>query len=168
MQRRRPPHHARAARSGFTLVEVVFSALVLTLSVVAMTQAVVAGHQANMQAVRDLHAMALAEAMLEEVVSKATVDPETGTPGGPEERSRSQYDDQDDYDGYTEALGAVADAASVAYGPPYDVFTRTVVVEPESISGLSGNPRGYTVTVVVADNKGQTWSVSRFVSEGTP
>ena len=164
----RPIQSARAARGGFTLVEVMFSALVLTLSVVAMTQAVLAGHQANMQAVRDLHAMAIAEAMLEEVVSKATIDPETGTAGGAEERSRPLYDDLDDYDGYTEALGAVADAAGSTYGTPYDVFTRTVTVESESVSGLGGDQSGYTVTVVVADDKGQTWSVSRFVSEATP
>lgn len=89
-------------------------------------------------------AMAMAEAVLEEVLAKSYCDPDLVPPncGVSREADRRDYDDIEDYNGQTIAGNVTLGALSVLAAG----YTATIVVAPEaSISGV--NLRRVTVTV---------------------
>lgn len=157
------------ASAGLTLMEVMFAVVVLAFSVAALTQAVVSGQSHTYEALHASRAITLAEAMIDEVLSKPYVDPDNDTTPGPDagETDRSLFDCADDYDGYTEAVGAVLDQTLTPYPEMYQKFGRSVTATytTESLPDLGGDHDGLTVTVTVTDNFGRTWSVTRFIQE---
>lgn len=150
-------------------MEVMFALLVLSFSVAALTQAVVSGQSHTYQAMHASRAIALAEAMIDEVLSKPYDDPDGDLTAGPDdgETDRSLFDCADDYDGYTEAVGAVRDQTLTAYPELYQQFGRSVTCDytTESLPELGGDHDGLTVTVTVTDAGGDSWTVSRFIQE---
>lgn len=153
---------------GLTLMEVLLACAVLGFVVAAVAPAIVAGQMQAHDAMREERAVQLADALLEEILSKPYADPEGATVTGPDagETQRTLFDNCDDYHGYSEALGAVSDAAGVAYPSVYSVFSRSVTCtyETVSVTGL-GSKAGLTVVVTVTDDHGRNWSVTRFVPE---
>jgi len=164
IDRRRP-----AGASGFTLMEVMFAVLVLAFSVAALTQAVVSGQSHTYEAMHSSRAVTLAEAMIDEVLSKPYLDPEGDLAVGPDagETSRDLFDNADDYDGFTEALGAVRDQSLTLYPQLYQKFSRSVSATYTTVNlvDLGGNHNGLTVTVTVTDQNGRVWTISRFIQE---
>jgi len=160
--------------AGFTLLEVLIASSILAFTTLALVQAVSAGQSQTLDALRRARGTALAEAMLEEVLSKPYADPEGETTLGPDagESARDDFDNLDDYHGHSEAAGAVADAAGAAYPAAYQRYTRSVTVEQETIdiAALGGARAGMRVTVTVAETvdgaQGRAWVVTRFVPEG--
>lgn len=155
--------------SGFTLMEVMFAVMVLAFSVAALTQAVVSGQSHTYEALHVSRAVALAEAMIDEVLSKPYDDPEGALTVGPDagEGSRDLFDNADDYDGFAEAAGAVQDQSGAVYPELYQKFSRAVTASyvTQNLPDLGGDHDGLSVTVTVTDQNGRTWSISRFIQE---
>ena len=155
--------------SGFTLMETMFAITVLAFSVAALTQAVVSGQSHTYEAMHSSRAITLAEAMIDEVLSKPYDDPDGDIIVGPDagESSRDLFDAADDFDGLTEALGAVQDQSGTAYPELYQNFGRTVATAytTESFPDLGGDHDGLTVTITITDMNGRTWTVTRFIQE---
>jgi MSHA pilin protein MshD len=154
---------------GFTLMEVMFAVSILAFSVAALTQAVVSGQSHTYEAMHASRAMALAEAMIDEVLSKPYDDPEGDLVAGPDagESSRDLFDNADDYDGLAEASGAVVDQAGAVYPELYQKFSRAVAASyvTENLADLGGDHDGLSVTVTVTDSHGRVWTLSRFIQE---
>jgi len=166
----KPSMRKRVCREqGFTLVEVLIASAILSFATLAIVQAVAAGQAQTLDALKRARADALAEVMLEEVLSKPYNDPEGEATFGPDagEAGRADFDNIDDYHGYAEPAGALADHAGAAYPAGYQVFDRavTVVAETNSVSDLGGAHTGVRVTVTVSEPNGRSWIVERFVPE---
>ncbi len=159
----------RRVSAGFTLMEVMFAVLVLAFSVAALTQAVVSGQSHTYEAMHASRAITLAEAMIDEILGKPYDDPEGAITVGPDtgEATRDRFDNADDYDGYTEAVGAVADQSLALYPELYQRFGRSVTATyvTENLPDLGGDHDGLRVTVTVTDTRGLSWSVTRFIQE---
>ena len=89
------------------------------------------------------------------------VGPDTG------ESDRSQFDNADDFDGFTETSGNLQDAGANAYGSLFQVFTRQVqaVYNSQTPTGFSAAVAGLTVTITVTDATGRQWTLVRFVPQ---
>jgi MSHA pilin protein MshD len=160
---------SRRFARGFTLLECLVASALLAFTVAALTQAVTAGQWTTLLGLRALRATALAEALMEEVLSKPYNDPNGASTAGPEsgETSRSLYDNADDYHGFTETAGNLKDAAGTAYPADYQVFSRSVTAAygSQTVTGLGSAISGLTISVTVTDGKGGSWSVTRFLSD---
>lgn len=161
------PSRPAGRRRGLTLVEVVIAMTILAFAVLVIVQMVSAGQAQTYAALHDLRALSLAEAMLEEVVSLPFDDPDGASNAGPEsgETSRALFDNADDFHGFTEDPGALADASGDLYPREYQAFTRSVrvVASTTNVAELGGAVTGQTITVTVIDASGRVWSVDRLI-----
>ena len=158
--------HSRDA--GFTLIEALIASAVLSFVVAALTQAITAGQSHTYHALHAARAVQLAEAMLEEVLSKPWADPAGGSELGPDsgETGRADFDDLDDYDGFTESAGSVRDANGSPYGELFQRFERSVAVTSQDIDHATlGRISGKLIIVAVREPGGRAWTVRRFVAE---
>lgn len=108
---------ARGARGGFTLAEALIASTILAIVAASASLPFVAGvHQAK-EAARLEQAVALGQAMMEEILTRPMLDPtgRVATPG-PEsgETSRDKFDNIDDFNGYTEQSTGLRDYKNVA------------------------------------------------------
>ncbi|MGB0766243.1 MAG: type IV pilus modification PilV family protein [Phycisphaeraceae bacterium] len=162
---RKQNHVAR----GFTLAEVLIASAILSFVTLGIVQAVAAGQSQTLDALKRARANALAEVLLEEILSRPYSDPEGATAFGPDdgEASRTDFDNIDDYHGYLETAGTLSDHAGSAYPTTHQVFDRSVAVVSvvNSVSALGGDHAGAQVTVTVSEPGGRTWVVDRFVPE---
>lgn len=154
---------------GFTLAEVLIASAILSFVTLGIVQAVSAGQARTLDALKRARAQALAEIMLEEVLAKPYADPEGATTFGPDsgESSRTDFDNIDDYHGYLESAGTLADHAGSLYPLDYQSLSRSVsvVAVTNSVLDLGGDHTGVQVTVSVNEPGGRVWSVERFVPE---
>ena len=154
---------------GFTLGEAMIAMAVLMLAVLAITQAIVSGQMQTYEALHDQRAVSLGEALVEEVLALPYADPEGAAGAGPDsgESNRSQFDNADDFDGFSESIGSVADAAGNDYNAPFQRFGRSVTATygQQTVSGFADPIDGVTVTVTVTDDRGLAWTLSRFITE---
>jgi len=152
---------------ALTLVEAVAASIILSVTVVAVAQAIMAGHMQTAEALHRRRAMEMAEALTEEVLRLPYDDPDGASNPGPEsgETSRASFDNIDDYHGFTESAGNVSDLAGTVYPIAYDRFARSVsvVADSQTVTGFGSAFDGQTVTVTVTDDTGTAWSVSVFV-----
>jgi MSHA pilin protein MshD len=153
---------------GFTLMEALIASVILSVVVVALTQAVLAGQQQTYDALLQGRGMALAEAMMEEVLSKPYADPEGAVALGPDagETSRALHDNMDDFHNLNETAGNLRDAANTLYPTLFQVFTRVVSARYTTVNvpALGGAQNCLEVTVTVS-NRGRTWTIVRVIPE---
>ncbi|MCY2931996.1 MAG: prepilin-type N-terminal cleavage/methylation domain-containing protein [Planctomycetota bacterium] len=104
------------ARQAFTLIEAMIASVILAVTVTAVSLPFTAGAQNEQDSARVTLAVALAEELMEEILSKPFADPNGVQTPGPEagETGRSLYDNIDDYHGYSEADGQIKDVNGVA------------------------------------------------------
>jgi len=160
---------ARAARRrGFTLIEGLLAAGILAAASAALILPFAVG--AQNQNITSEHAVAvnLAEALLEEILSKPFYDPNSATRLGPEagEATRPQFDNIDDYNGYIESAGRlrdaqgarISDASLASYG-------RRVTVAYVYLPNQShaDPPTMVRVTVDVTRNGAAVYSLCRLI-----
>ena len=154
---------------GISLIEVLIASAILSFAVAAICQAIVAGQMQTYEALHQLRAMSLAEALVEEMQALPYVDPEGAAATGPDagETARTLFDNADDFDGFSETAGTVADAAGVAYGAAFAPFSRSVTAGYQTVTiGDLGAPiDGLAVLVTVTDDRGMTWTAGRFIPE---
>ena len=166
--RREAMRRKRSIQPGFTLIEAVLAAAVLTFVVAALTQAIAAGQGQTYAALHANRGVELAEALMDEALSRPWLDPDGASTLGPEdgEAPRSGFDNLDDYHGYTESAGTLTDPAGEAYGRPHQRFSRAVQITATTVdqAGL-GERSGLEITVTVTDERGRRWVVRRFVAE---
>ncbi len=157
------------ARSGFTLAESLIAMVVLAVAVLAILQAVNAGHSQVETGAHMVQASHLASAMMEEILAHPYHDPQGSTALGPDlgESTRAKFDNVDDYDGWSESMGNVEDASGNGYGEDYVNFSRSVACSYKSINvpDYPGSVSGLEIVVTVTDERGQTWQVTRFLAE---
>ena len=155
---------------GFTLAETLMAATML-VAVVAAIAAPISASCKQGEAMRDATtAASLARQLLDEIVAKPFLDPQTYTATlGPDsdENGRAAFDDISDYHGYTDTTQSLqeVDGTAVNWGGG-PVYTRSVSVEfrtaPDSAPATTGNFALVTVTVSTAD--GQSVKVQRLVT----
>jgi MSHA pilin protein MshD len=145
---------SRHSEGGFTLVEALLASTILaaTISAITLPFTTAANNQAYDGACGA--AVALAEEMMEEILSKPFHDPDGASAPGPEgdEPSRSHFDNVDDYDDYSEDVGAVVDSdGNVASDTLSAGLSRTVSADYVYVSGqdTSCDPTFVRVTVEV-------------------
>lgn len=147
-------------------MEVLFALTVLSIAIAAMAQAGSAGQEATYEALQELRAMSLAEAMMEEVISLPYNDPDNTTTWGPDagETSRLSYDNIDDFHGFIETRGSCKDMNNVAYPTSFKDFARSVDVSSSTQTLPGGtSTAGVTITVLVQNSAGKQWCITRFV-----
>lgn len=148
---------------GFTLLEALLAAVVLAMVVGAIVMPFTVGAQNTAADSRQTLAVNLAQDMIEEILTKSFHDPD-GTEVG--EAGRGNWDDMDDYDGYSEAAGAIASFDGVVVSDPAAVgLTRSVSVEGVYVSG-QGAPDPVTfmrITVEVCYHDQGQVELSRLV-----
>lgn len=154
---------------ALTLAESLLATILLATTVTVVVGAVLAGHQQTCEAGDTRRAVALVEAMMEEILALPYDDPDGASAPGPEagESSRAAFDNIDDYHGYSEAAGAVADAAGSPYPAAYAVYDRSVTIAAASIrpTGFATAAPGLSVTVSVGHTGRTVASASRFVAQ---
>ncbi len=155
---------------GFTLTEVMIASAILAFAVIAITQLIVAGQTQSIEALHHRRGQSLAEALMDEILALPYTDPQGDTTIGPDagERNRNEFDNIDDYHGFNEEAGAICDAHGQPYGGQFDRFRRTVTVEPY-MQPLTGSApiAGLRIIVTVTDERGLSWTITRFVPEPT-
>lgn len=161
------PRRHRTGQRGLSLVEVLIASAILAFAVAAITQAITAGQMQTAEALHQVRATALVEAMLEEIVSLPYHDPQEPGAAGPEaeEGDRPAFDNADDYHGYTEPAGACVDVDLAAYPSTFDAFGRSVTCVYGTETAFGETIDGLHVTVTVTDARGQTWTSTRFMPE---
>ncbi len=142
--------------------------VIVPMAVAAIALAVVAGQAQAVEAMRRARAGTLAESLMEEILALPYNDPAGASAMGPEagETSRALYDNIDDYHGFSEPAGALADRAGTAYGTEYQRFSRQVscAAGTQTVTGF-GAVVGVTVTVTVRDGTDTVVSITRFVRQ---
>ncbi len=145
------------------------AAAVLVLVVTALVQAVTAGHGQTADALVQEQAVSLAEALLEEATTRPYADPDDDTTPGPDtgETTRADFDALDDWHGFSEPPGGVADLSGALYPDALQAYARamTAAYGSVSVSALGGTIPGITLTVTVTDSAGRTFTIERFVPE---
>jgi MSHA pilin protein MshD len=89
----------RSKQRGATLVELIISIVVITVAVTGVLLVMQRTGQSSADPMVRHQAVAIAEAYLDEILSKAFEDPSGGETGSAEEGSRADYDDVQDYNG---------------------------------------------------------------------
>lgn len=111
--RTRPFHSAR----GFTLAEALLASTILAIVGATTTLPFVAGVQRTNEAARLEQAVALGQAMMEEILARPFFVPGVRTPApGPDwgETSRDKFDNIDDFHGFSESASGLKDYRNVA------------------------------------------------------
>ena len=157
---------------GYSLIEVMFATAVLALVVAGLTQTVVSGQSHTYNALHEQRALTLAEALMDEVLTLDYTDPGGDTTPGPDagETTRDTFDALDDYHGYTETAGTLADPSGAAYPEPHQEFERSVTAayDTVAVAALGGSRNVINVTVSVAEPGGRSWTIARTVAEPAP
>jgi MSHA pilin protein MshD len=143
-------------QTGFTLIELVISMVIIGIGVAGILQVMTLTTARSADPMIQHQAVAIAEAYLEEILTKAYDDPdaETGTcEEGAPVASRGIYDDVNDYACIT---GASADVgARNQFGaliPGLGAYTVTIAVgAPAAIDGILARQINVTVTHAVLD-----------------
>lgn len=159
---------------GFTLVEALIATVVLAVATVAVAQMLGASAQqaANMR--HQSMSLELARQLMEEIASKPITDSTGAISLGHEtgENSRSQYDQIDDYNGYTDTSDAITmlDGSTVNYGDGVRYY-RSVTVRyrnaPSGASTTSASAPFCVVTVTVGPAGGETVTLTRLFARIT-
>jgi prepilin-type N-terminal cleavage/methylation domain-containing protein len=136
MSERWAPSRRFRPASGFTLVEVIISVLIVGILFTAALQAAAAARVADYLVANRNRGALLAQGLMDEITQKAYKNP-TLPVFGPEsgETSRSAFNDVDDYHNWSESPPQNPDGTSV---PDYTNWTRTVTVEWVPSTDLTG------------------------------
>jgi Tfp pilus assembly protein PilV len=178
----------RTSRSAFTLAESLIASVVLAISVVAVSGAIIASQQQTAAQEEDSTALSLARQLMEEI-SSLPLNPTDATAGFPTVTDRSLFDSIYDFNAYTDKLGvpiyrsanANDVAAFTSATPTVTVITsgtptlatqeylRSVAVSyPTSLFGQAISSGEFAViTVTVRGGKGTKVTISRIVARNT-
>lgn len=155
---------------GFTLLEALLAAIVLALAVTAITVPFTAAAQHDQMDATRTMAVNLAQEMMEEILGKsfnAAGDP--NTPGPEAGETRSTFDQFDDYHGYSEAQGQIADRSGAVIGDAAaNSLSRTVSAQYTYVDGqdTGASATFIRITVTVLHKGSAMVTLSRLVYGG--
>lgn len=153
---------------GLTVVECLLALTILSVTVLAATMTLSAGAQQDSRGNLASIAARLGRDLLEEICSREYREPVSAPVFGPEfGETRAQYDDIDDYRGFSESRGDVENFAGIKYPQHDQRFTRSVSVTAGAVhvAELSQNVNGLTVVVTLRSEGGESWQFTRFIPE---
>ncbi|MEO0586113.1 MAG: prepilin-type N-terminal cleavage/methylation domain-containing protein, partial [Planctomycetota bacterium] len=124
-----------ARRHGFTLAEVLIASVIVAFVSIALSQAIVAGHQQSYNALEEHRAAVVAESTLERILALPYDDPDGHTALGPDasETDAADFDAIDDFHKYTEDAGKLVDGTGAALPDEYQDLSIEIAVEAETI-----------------------------------
>jgi len=163
------PKRSNFARvNGFTLVEALIATVVLAIATVAVAQMLGTSAQQAAAMRHQAKSLELARQLMEEISSKPINDSTGAISLGHEsgENSRSQYDQIDDYNGYTDNSDAITmlDGSTVGYEDGVRYY-RSVTVQyrntPSGASTAVPTAPFCVVTVTVGPLGAETVSLTR-------
>ncbi|HKQ50612.1 MAG TPA: type II secretion system protein [Phycisphaerae bacterium] len=161
---------SRGPRGGFTLVEALLATTVLAIVSASAALPFVAGvHQAN-EAARLEQAVALGQALMEEILTRPVLDPTgRGATLGPEsgETTRNLFDNIDDFHGYSEQSTGLRDYKNQAItDAALAGFWRDVTVQYVTFANQqTADTTGYAkVTVRVWDGTANVMTLTRIAA----
>jgi hypothetical protein len=168
-----PIRYSRSPRTptarGFSLVEALFASAVLALVVAGLTQVIVSGQAHTYNALDEARALSLGEALMEEIMTLPYLDRGGDVVPGPDsdEPTRDRFDAMDDFHGFLEPAGRLADAGGEVYPERFQRFSRSVTAAygTTDTPGFGDAQTGLAVAVTVADTAGREWTISRFLVE---
>ena len=95
---------SKSLKTGLTLVEAVLSVMIVSVLMVSALQVMGSTVRTSLVQKDRSPAMALAQALMSEILQKKFNDPDGSSITGPEDgETRATFDDIDDYNGYSEA-----------------------------------------------------------------
>lgn len=152
------------SQRGLAVVEGLLALAVLQVAVLAVTFAIVAGQRRLQSANAAMRGIDLAEQLMEAIIALPYADPDGPSGLGPDpgEADRAEFDNADDYHGYTDSTTDPLDPAGRA-------LTRTVTCSlvSENVPDLGVSFGGLSVTITVDDGHALNWSVTRFIPDPT-
>ena len=153
---------------GFTLVESLIAATILALTVTAVSVPFTAAARNEQGDERRTMSVSLAQELMEEILSKPFDDPQGASAPGPEagEAGRSDFDNIDDFHGYSESAGNLTDQTGTAITDPAATgLSRYVTAEHVYLAGQDVTVAStfICVTVQVMYNGQPMVSLSRLV-----
>jgi prepilin-type N-terminal cleavage/methylation domain-containing protein len=159
----------RVARAGFTLVESMLAAVILSIAVIGLGGALAASSKQTTNSSGGSIAQSLANELMEEICGRAFLPPASNDQPGYKagNTDRSKYDNVADYDGYTDSSPFRAlNGDVVNVGGSY---TRSVAFEYRATPSGTAVPSGDfgMVTVTVMGAGGQSVRISRLVANTT-
>jgi len=149
--------------SGITLLECLLAAVILAMTVSAIIMPFAVGAKSAAQDARVTLSIALAQDLMEEIISKSFHDPDETDEG---ETGRSTWDDMADYDGYFEQAGQITSLDGTLVDEPSSAgLTRRATVQEVYVSGqdTSKAPTFYRVSVEVCYFGSTVVKLSRLV-----
>jgi prepilin-type N-terminal cleavage/methylation domain-containing protein len=158
---------ARARRRAMTLVECMVATAILAGVSLAASLTLTTGAQHVAYADRASRSARLGRDLMQEIRSKAYDDPNQTPLFGPEsgEKTRSDFDDVDDFHGWKQDVGSQTTATGELYDAEDQRFSRSVTVTDvsQSVSDLGVSVPGRLVTVVVKHQSGEKWQFVQFI-----
>lgn len=132
---------------GMSLIEAVLFILVVGIALAAVVNAFVVANRGSADPALHRQAMAIAQAFLDEIRSKAYGNPPGGYAGPYNAATRSQFDDVMDYQGYDQTgITTLADAGTVL--PGLERYRVRVAVAQAALGAVpAADARRITVTV---------------------
>jgi MSHA pilin protein MshD len=135
--------HCAPSRRGFTAIEALVAAAILSILTAAVSGALMAGRAQSKLARDTLSASFLAQSLMDEINRLPFDDPNGYTTMGPDNgEARASFNNIDDYSGYTDGPSNITDIAGNAYADTYQGFTRTV-----TMTAVSTSPTGWNRTL---------------------
>lgn len=148
-------------RRGLTLVEVMFSIVVMSTMLLAALGSVGAVAKSRTGQKETVQGLALARQLLSEIVQTRYKDLVTPTFGIEAGEVRATYDDVDDYNGLTETSARYANGTIVAGGTGWKRAVTVAWVNPANPANASGSESGLKkITVTVTSPGGRVTTVS--------
>ncbi len=146
-------------QAGISLIELILYIVIVSVGLAGILSVmnVTTRHSADPMVRKQ--ALAVAESLLEEITLKEYANPTGGYSGA----DRAQFDDVDDYNGYT--APAIVDIAGNAIGALSDYSVDSVSV---SVSALTGVAEAKLITVTVSGPGGETIALSGYRTHYAP
>jgi prepilin-type N-terminal cleavage/methylation domain-containing protein len=164
------------SKEGFTLVEAMLAVVVLGIAAAGVLLPFVSGAAVRAEGTRRTLAAGLASDLMEQILRLPFHDPAGGTSDyspGPEpgETQPANFDNIDDFHGYTESEGQVKDATGAVFtDPKYVNFSRNVTcayvaASPQPAPSDPAECKFILVIVQVNCSGRETATIRRLVSE---
>jgi len=148
--------------SGTTLVELIMTIMIVSVALAGVLTVINLNARTSADPMMEHQAIAIAEAYLEEILTKEFTNPEGGDVGGPETgegETRATYDDVNDYHGLTDNGARDQNNNAIAGLESYVVSVAVTTSNP--LSGISTANQWY-VQVTVQPPLGQVFTFSGY------
>lgn len=149
-----PPHSSRRRQNGLSLIELIIFIVIISVGVLGILSVLNVTTKNSADPVIRKQVLAVAEAMLEEVLSKDFANPPGGftpaTPGNPTQAERPSFDNVDDCNmtvgwNWTGVRSLIDTSTDI---PGLENYIVTITVAGAALNGVpAANSKAITVTV---------------------